>query len=264
MATKLNLKKVGKLVFNVVAIALLVAAYSAEGSTVTSNKLDTNPTNPVLRVNKLDTASLTQKSISPSKPVKKPAKLTQRSRVPAEEAKYRSYLIRESRRQAGMEAPTSMWAGQIHQESAWRANAKSAYASGLTQFTPDTEKWIIGLFPQLGKEGVQDPMWAIRAMITYDLYLKQKVKSSKECDDWAKALAAYNGGLGWIYRDEKLAAAAGKDPLLWWNNTDQFSKGAPQFIKENRDYPIKILLKHQPLYLSTGWYGQSTVCGEKL
>lgn len=260
----MNLKKVGKLVFNVVAIALLVSIYTAEASEIRSNKMDTNPTNPVLTSNKVDTASLTQKSISKVTPVKKTAKLTNKSRVPAEEAKYRSYLIREARRQVGMESPTSMFAGQIHQESAWRANAKSAYASGLTQFTPDTEKWIIGLFPQLGTEGVQDPKWAIRAMITYDLWLKQKVKSSKECDDWAKTLAAYNGGLGWIYRDEKIAAASGKNPLLWWGHTELYSRRAPHFIKENRDYPVKILLKHQPLYLSTGWYGQDTVCGEKL
>lgn len=258
----MKLKEVAKLAFNVVAIVTLLAIYNASAST--DKNLSTNTQKQGLTDNKVATTKLTQTSNSVKKQATTPSKLTQRSRVPAAEAKYRSYLIRESRRQVGMEAPISMFAGQIHQESAWRPDAKSAYASGLTQFTPDTEKWIIGLFPQLGREGVQDPLWAIRAMITYDMWLKQKVKSKAECDDWAKALAAYNGGLGWIYRDEKLAAAAGKDPLLWWKNTELYSRRAPQFIKENRDYPVKILLKHQPLYLSTGWYGQTIVCGEKL
>lgn len=184
--------------------------------------------------------------------------------IPSRESAYRSYLIREARFQVGMEAPIAMFASQIHQESGWRPNAKSAFASGLTQFTPDTEKWIISLFPSLGREGVQDPKWAIRAMIKYDMYLYGRVDAKYLCDRWAKTLSAYNGGLGWVSRDERLAARNGADPTLWWGHVEKYSPRAPQFIKENRDYPIKILLKHQPMYLKSGFYGTSTVCPARL
>lgn len=185
--------------------------------------------------------------------------------IPAREQQYRSYLIREARAQMGMSAPIAMFAAQIHQESAWRPNAKSAFASGLTQFTPDTEKWIISKFPSLGIEGVQDPKWAMRALIKYDNFLYGKVDAKYTCDRWAKALSGYNGGLGWVYRDEKLTAKNGKDPSLWWDNVELYSPRAPQFKKENRDYPVKILLKHQPLYLKSGWYaGGEVVCPSRL
>lgn len=251
------------LALQVVAVSFLLYCYTASAA-VTDTMLATKPQKQGLTANIVSITPLTPKSKVPVKAVKKPAVLTQKSKIPAAESKYRSYLVREARRQAGMEAPVAMWAAQIHAESAWRPNAKSAYASGLTQFTPDTEKWIIGLFPKLGNQGVQDPEWAMRAMITYDLYLKSKVKAKTECDDWAKTLSAYNGGLGWVYRDEKMSAARGKDPMLWWGNVEMYSPRAPQFTKENRDYPAKILLKYQPLYLSTGWYGSTTLCGEKL
>lgn len=161
-----------------------------------------------------------------------------------------------------MDAPISTLAGQVHQESAWNLRAKSAYASGLTQFTPDTEKWIIKAFPEIGSEGAVDPHWSIRAMMKYDNYLLKKTSAKTECDDWAFALSAYNGGLGWVIRDKKLAQAAGKDPLLWWGNVELYSKRAPQFIKENRDYPEKIIHRHQLQYLKDGRWGTKKVCGE--
>lgn len=256
-----------RIVCNVITVACLVyicTASAAVKDTLVSHKAQNPGIVDTFVSLKAQPPALTPKSIPVKKSPEKQPLLTQRSRVPANEAKYRSYLIREARRQAGMDAPISMWAGQIHQESGWNKDAKSAFASGLTQFTPDTEKWIISMFPDLGTEGVKNPEWAIRGLIRYDLYLKTKVKAKTECDDWAKALSGYNGGLGWVYRDEKLAASKGKDPGLWWGNVELYSPRAPQFVKENRDYPAKILLKHQPLYLSTGWYGDSTVCGEKL
>lgn len=184
--------------------------------------------------------------------------------IPRNAYLYDSYVIRQARAEMGMEAPVALFAGQLHQESHWNLRAKSAYASGLSQFTPDTEKWIIGLFPDLGTEGVQDPKWAIRAMVRYDKWLLNKTKSPVVCDDWAKTLSAYNGGLGWVYRDEKLATKAGKDASLWWGNVELYSGRAPQFIKENRDYPLKILIKHQPMYLQSGRWGTTQICTERM
>lgn len=187
-----------------------------------------------------------------------------REYIPRAAYQYQSYLIRSARFEFGMEAPVPLLAGQIHQESAWNPRAKSAFASGLSQFTPDTEKWIIGLFPDLGIEGVQDPHWAIRAMVRYDKRLLGQITADTVCDDWAFVLASYNGGLGWVLRDKKLAVQNGKSRNKWWGNVELYSGRAPHFIKENRDYPVKILLKHQPQYLKQGSWGAATICGDKL
>ncbi len=194
-----------------------------------------------------------------------PQLLEARDYVPRNALQYKSYLVRTARFEFGMEAPVSALAGQIHQESAWNPRAKSAFASGLSQFTPDTEKWIIGLFPDLGVEGVQDPHWAIRAMVRYDKRLVGQITANTTCDDWAFALSAYNGGLGWVLRDKKFAQGKGKNRNLWWGHveTSPDPRRASQFVHENRDYPVKILLRHQPQYKKTGW-GETLICGEKL
>lgn len=191
-----------------------------------------------------------------------PPLLQAREYIPRSALAYKSYVIRSARFEFGMEAPVSLLAGQIHQESAWNPRARSAFASGLTQFTPDTEKWIIGLFPDLGTEGVQDPHWAIRAMARYDKRLLGQITADTVCDDWAFVLASYNGGLGWVLRDKKQAQQAGKNRNLWWGNVELYSRRAPHFTKENRDYPVKILLRHQPQYVKAGW-GETLICREK-
>ena len=72
-------------------------------------------------------------------------------------------LVREARAVWGIDAPVPVMAGQIHQESLWRAHARSKYASGLAQFTPDTEAWIKAAYPQaLAVGNAFDPRWAAR------------------------------------------------------------------------------------------------------
>ena len=66
---------------------------------------------------------------------------------------YKRELIREARAAMGLDAPVAMLAAQIHQESLWRPNAQSKYANGLTQFTPETEAWIKGVFPSALGQG---------------------------------------------------------------------------------------------------------------
>lgn len=182
--------------------------------------------------------------------------------IPRGSYAYNSYLIREARFQMGMDAPIAAFAAQIHQESAWNPRAKSPYAAGLTQFTPDTEKWIIGLFPNLGTEGAYDPHWAIRAMISYDKRLSGQIVADTDCDDWAMVLSAYNGGLGWLLRDKTYAQTHGKSRNLWWGHVEVSAdpRRAPQFVHENRDYPVKIIHRHQPYYLVTGRWGSTQVC----
>ncbi len=55
---------------------------------------------------------------------------------------YKPYLQQQARIVWGFDAPVMLFAAQIHQESAWRPDARSKDACGLTQFTPDTMEWI--------------------------------------------------------------------------------------------------------------------------
>lgn len=182
--------------------------------------------------------------------------------IPRAAYSYNSDVIREARFHYGMEAPIALFASQIHQESAWNPRAKSAYAAGLTQFTPDTEKWIIGLFPSIGTQGVNDPQWAIRALMVYDKRLLGQITAETECDDWAMVLSSYNGGLGWLLRDKTYTQKKGGNRNVWWGQVEvnPDPRRLPQFVHENRDYPLKIIRKHQPYYLVTGRWGTTQVC----
>ena len=67
-------------------------------------------------------------------------------------------------------------------------------------------------------------------------------------------LASYNGGLGWILRDKRLASAKGADPLAWFDSVERFNAGrSVAAFRENRDYPRRILFRWSPLYERSGW-----------
>ena len=92
---------------------------------------------------------------------------------------YQRELIREARVVWGIDAPVPVMAGQIHQESLWRKGARSRFAGGLAQFTPDTEAWIKTAYPQaLAVGNAYDPRWAIRALVTYDHHLYQRIRAA--------------------------------------------------------------------------------------
>lgn len=186
--------------------------------------------------------------------------------IPHAALRYRADLTRNARLIWGLDAPVATFAGQIHQESGWRPDAESKYAAGLAQFTPDTAKWICGAYPALsrgqgpeaGGQGpacnVFNPAWAIRALVTYDKHLWQRINARDACNRMAMALSAYNGGLGWLNRDIKAASAAGADPLTWFDSVEQFNAGRALWaLKENRGYPKPILRRWSPLYAARGW-----------
>jgi soluble lytic murein transglycosylase-like protein len=177
--------------------------------------------------------------------------------VPREALHYKRDLIRHSRYVWGLDAPVAVFAAQIHQESRWNKDAKSAFAGGLAQFTPDTAAWISGAYPKsLGDNQPFNPAWALRALVTYDKQLYDKAHADTPCDKMWKGLWGYNGGEGWVLRDEKLAAKSGANPRSA-AAVEPFNAGrAPAMFRENRDYPRAILLKHQPLY--EGWGGAIT------
>lgn len=173
--------------------------------------------------------------------------------IPRECLKYRRDLVRNARQIWGMDAPIATLAAQMRQESGCRPDAKSKFASGLTQFTPPTATWISRIFPDLAGADTLNPVWAIRAQSHYDKMLFDRAGGATECDSAWFTLWSYNGGEGWVKRDKRLAAASGADPRKHVE-VEPFNAGrAPAMFRENRDYPKKIILRWQPMFIEAGW-----------
>ncbi|MBI4804447.1 MAG: transglycosylase SLT domain-containing protein [Desulfovibrio sp.] len=175
--------------------------------------------------------------------------------IPAQAARYRADLTRCARVHWGLDAPVATFAAQIHQESRWRADAKSPVgAQGLTQFMPATARWMGNIDPELADAQPYNPGWALRALAAYDHWLWERVEASTPCDRMAMTLSAYNGGLGWVGKDKALARKRGADPLEWFDSVERFNAGRnPAAYKENRGYPRRILLELEPVYATAGW-----------
>jgi len=195
--------------------------------------------------------------------------------IPRAAHSYRADLTRQSRLVWGLDAPVATFAAQIHTESRWNPNAVSPVgARGLAQFMPTTEAWIN---PQLNTSrepvsgalasgssapvGAMNPAWALRALVTYDLWLWDRVRAADDCQRMAMVLSSYNGGLGWLYKDQRLAASAtGKGPvsadlhMRWFDGVERFNSGrSTAAFRENRAYPRLILQVREPLYEAAGW-----------
>ncbi|ENO0459398.1 transglycosylase SLT domain-containing protein [Salmonella enterica] len=173
---------------------------------------------------------------------------------PAAAKPYRAELVRNARAVWGMDAPVADFAGQFQQESGWNPAARSPVgAQGMAQFMPDTADWIGGLFPELRAREPFNPSWAIRALVQYDRWLWQRVVAADSCQRMAFTLSAYNGGLGWVNRDKKLAAQRGLDEHVWFDQVATVNAGrSAASWRENRGYPQRILYQNAPRYLSWG------------
>lgn len=177
--------------------------------------------------------------------------------VPAAAQPWQRTVTREARAVWGLPAPVSLFGAQIHQESAWRADARSPYAAGLAQFTAATAADMARWYPALGPADVYNPRWAIRALVRYDHRLYSSITdTASDCDRWAMTLSAYNGGPGWLTRDRALCTrVSGCDPSRWWGHVAGQTQRAAWARTENRAYPDRILHLWQPLYLDAGWAG---------
>lgn len=180
-----------------------------------------------------------------------PSPLT--GQIPAQAAKYRSRVVKEARLVWGLAAPNPCFFGQLQQESGYRTEAKSVTgALGLAQFEPGTAAWIAKVYPaQLGGGAPLDPDWAIRALVYYDHWLYQRLLMYQEAGNnrLAAALSAYNGGLGFAQRDAKIGNCS-----LWWGCAENINDGRTAAnLKQNRDYPRRILLLYAPRYQAAGW-----------
>lgn len=175
--------------------------------------------------------------------------------IPPAAKQYRSTLTRCARLEWGLDAPVAAFAAQVHQESLWRADARSQVgASGLAQFMPGTAQWLPEVAPQTGEPMPLNPGWALRALTAYDRWLWSRIDAENDCDRMAMTLSAYNGGLGWLNRDKRLAERSGLDPTSWWDHVETVNAGRAAWAKrENQGYPRRILRELSPIYEAAGW-----------
>jgi len=182
--------------------------------------------------------------------------------IPSTCGKYKATLTRVVSNRLGPAAPISMYAAQMMQESACNSEAKSgAGALGLTQFMPATADWIPQLDASLAPANPMNPTWAINAQVAYMSWLAKRNPGKIECDTSAFALVSYNGGEGWLRRDQASAAAAGADPKVWFGSVEAWPdrRRSAAAIAENRGYPQRILLHIQPAFIDAGW-GRGVTC----
>lgn len=169
---------------------------------------------------------------------------------PAGAQRYRLTLRQSAQLGWGLDAPVAVFAAQVHQESRWRTDARSpAGAAGLAQFMPGTAQWIGGLYSNLADQGPQaatNPTWALRALVHYDRWLWLRVPgAADDCNRMAYTLSAYNGGLGWVYKRQRLSA----EPGVCLGRTCNINPGITAAAQaENQRYPVVILREHQPIY----------------
>ena len=153
------------------------------------------------------------------------------AQIPRAALQYRAELIRSSRMVWGLDAPVAVFAAQIHTESWWRnGTVSSVGAQGLAQFMPSTAKWLPSVAPETGTPAPFDLRWSLRACVTYDKYLFDRIASrrGKPLTEWnrmAFTLSAYNGGLGWTNRDRAKAAASGLNPDIYFGHVEQANAG---------------------------------------
>lgn len=174
--------------------------------------------------------------------------------IPRAALRFQRDLIANARFVWGLNAPIAVFAAQVHQESGFRPDAQSPYASGLAQFTPGTADDISRKYlDQLGPARPFHPAWALRALALYDrdLYALEP-KAATDCERWAFTLSAYNGGRGWVVRQKASAAKAGANQRRWFGHVERFRVRAAWAHLENSAYPRAILLKRQPPYLAWG------------
>lgn len=181
-------------------------------------------------------------------------------RVPEVDARVRLLVEQAAADEWGVDASPARLAAQLHQESSWNPNARSAVgAEGLAQIMPATGKWLASQFPQVGAYDPWDAAWSARAAAVYDHWLVQRNAGAGTCSSWAFAFSAYNGGEALLHKEQAIATSHGKDGKRWFGNTADYSARSVASWQQNRDYVRRILIVLEPAYIHAGWSG-TAVC----
>jgi len=136
-----------------------------------------------------------------------------------------------------------VFAAQIEQESAWKPDAKSPFAEGLTQFTASTKLAVEKKYG-IQTENITNPRHAciLQSLLMVELLQVSERRLEGFHSSMAGALRLYNGG-----------------PLFWceWRKAgrptdafavEPFSCRARWAHKENTEYPRIILCKRLEKY----------------
>ena len=175
------------------------------------------------------------------------------AQMPQAAQQYRPLLLRTAHAVWGLDAPVAVFAAQVHQESAWRPGAVSHVgAQGLAQFMPATTRWIASQSPDLAAQQPYNPAWALRALVTYDLWLYERTPARYDPFDrmWV-ALRAYNGGLG-HWQAEARGLGVRLPSRVQVDAACGTARRAAVHCRENLGYPHRILVVLQPRYLLWG------------
>lgn len=164
---------------------------------------------------------------------------------------YRHQLIVSARRAFGLNAPVSLLAGQIHQESRWDAQAVSpAGAVGMSQFMPATAAAMGARYPELIPVARNDATWSINAQTRHMRELWDSFASIKDnCERAAFVLAVYSGG----YKFLQLERAQARDRNVWFGSVELQRVRGLSAWQENRAYPRLILRRWEPMYRNAGY-----------
>lgn len=175
-------------------------------------------------------------------------------RPPDRATQYRAPITREATFALGVSAPVPLLAGQIAQESSWGCNVTARDGGmGCAQFMEATAGWLAKTYPELGGVRPYDPVWAFQAQARLNKFNLARVQGVDECNKWAVTLLAYNAGLGIVQGIQK----ASPQPGVYWGVTELLKyKQSDANHKSSRDYPHRIVYRHQPNYAAWG----RTVC----
>lgn len=190
-----------------------------------------------------------------------PVQAQQAVRIPPASALYRHRVEQAVARAWGVQGSAALLAAKLHQESGWRhAVSSPAGAQGIAQFMPATARWMGEVFPDLAGFDPFEPQQAIMAAALYDKHLFDLVirfgpTPMTRCSRLVFMQRAYNGGMGWLNRERRLAKASGADPNDW-RAVEPFRVRAGWAHRENTQYPRRILLTLEPAYLAAGWPGR--------
>lgn len=163
---------------------------------------------------------------------------------------YRRGLTRAAHLEWGLDAPVSVFAAQIHQESGWNPDAVSRVgAAGMAQFMPATARWWCSLTGSAAADcQPRNPTWAMRALVGYDKWLWQRIPPGTAFDRMWATLRAYNGGLGHWQAEARGAVGATRAAI---DAACGSARRNAVHCPENLGYPRRILLTLQPRY--AGW-----------
>ena len=174
--------------------------------------------------------------------------------IPAQAQRYRLELVRAAHSQWGLDAPVSVLAAQIHQESSWRADAISHVgARGLAQFMPQTAQWWCQLHRMAAQQcQPHNPAWAMRALVGYDKYLYDRAPARYVHADrlWVM-LRGYNGGLG-HWQAEAASTGLAAPTRMEVDGACGQARRHRSHCAENLGYPRRILVVLQPRYRAWG------------